>query len=144
MRLFLVFVFSFCTKVLLLISTTSAAPGVTSTNKQACNKECTLDYKPICAGHSENDKDKKSFGNVCVMDKYNCERDESLLRLIHSFIHSTKSYDAYQQFFFFVSLFCRFDTTERGRMSRQQICTFAVKRKHHHGWIMRPQQFCLF
>lgn len=80
------YVISFCTKVLLLISTASAAPGVTSTNKQACTKECTLDYKPICAGHSESDKDKKSFGNVCVMDKYNCERDESLLLFIRLFI----------------------------------------------------------
>ncbi|XP_055297192.1 turripeptide Pal9.2-like [Sitodiplosis mosellana] len=77
--------------VLLLISTISTAPGVTSTNKQTCSKECTLDYKPICAGHSPTDKEKKSFGNFCVMEKYNCEKDENLVQLSEGECPGSKS-----------------------------------------------------
>lgn len=45
---------------------------------------------------------------------------------------------------FFVSFFRRFDTTERGRMSRQQISSFAVKRKQHYfrlDWVTKTISF---
>lgn len=63
--------------VLLTISSVLAAPGVTPANKK-CANECSLDYNPVCAGPAgTNDiKLKKSFGNICVMQKYNCEKSE--------------------------------------------------------------------
>lgn len=62
-------------KVVLIISTIQAAPGTTTANK--CN-ECPLDYKPVCGGPAgaTDNKLKKSFGSICVMQKYNCEKNE--------------------------------------------------------------------
>lgn len=59
---------------MLIISTIHAAPGK-SANK--CN-DCDLDYKPVCAGPAgtTDKKAMKSFGSVCVMQKYNCEKNE--------------------------------------------------------------------
>lgn len=70
--------------VLLFISSILAAPGVTPTNKPACTQDCSLEYAPVCAGPkgTTNDREKKSFGNDCVMKKYNCEKGESLLIFI--------------------------------------------------------------
>ncbi|XP_031628574.1 uncharacterized protein LOC116344247 [Contarinia nasturtii] len=67
--------------VLLVISSIFAAPGVTPNTKDC--KECNLDYVPVCAGPkgTQNDREKKSFGSVCVMEKYNCENDEKLVKL---------------------------------------------------------------
>lgn len=64
--------------VLLLIGAIFASPGVTPKTK-ACERDCP-DYKPICAGpkSAASDKEKKSFGSVCVMEKYNCEKNEGL------------------------------------------------------------------
>lgn len=66
--------------VLLIISSILAAPGVTPAT-QNCGDVCPLDYQPICGGPSgtTNDREKKSFGNNCVMKKYNCEKGESEL-----------------------------------------------------------------
>ncbi|KAL1130100.1 hypothetical protein AAG570_013039 [Ranatra chinensis] len=36
-----------------------------------CNMACTQEYSPICAGDGHNKP--LSFGNVCVLEKYNCE-----------------------------------------------------------------------
>lgn len=61
--------------VLLIISSILAAPGATNKN---CAKACTLDYTPVCAGPAgtTDNKQKKTFGNICVMHNYNCEKNE--------------------------------------------------------------------
>lgn len=71
---------------MLIISTIWAAPGVTPSTAKAC-EECKLNYDPICAGPqgTKNDREKKSFGNLCVMKKYNCEKGESLLNIFFLF-----------------------------------------------------------
>lgn len=70
--------------LVVLFNVILAAPGVTAVSKP-CN-ECPLNYEPICAGPpgTTNDKDKKSFGNECVMEKYNCEKNESKFAILWS------------------------------------------------------------
>lgn len=83
--------FACCVALVLVVlfNVILAAPGVTAVSKP-CN-ECPLNYEPICAGPpgTTNDKDKKSFGNECVMEKYNCEKNESKFAWLWSkYIHN--------------------------------------------------------
>lgn len=96
--------------VLLLISSIFAAPGVTTTNKTACTEECSLEYDPICAGEEGNTNEKmnKSFGNICVMYKYNCEKNESLLPFFKYF-YSIESYLILHASFLLHFFFSRID-----------------------------------
>lgn len=50
-------------------STTTVSP------KSKCKSECPNDYAPICG--SDGAKVNLSFGNKCVMEKYNCEHNAS-------------------------------------------------------------------
>lgn len=44
--------------------------------KKKCAEDCPFDYLPVCGGTADNNE-KKSFGNECVMRKYNCEKGAS-------------------------------------------------------------------
>lgn len=44
--------------------------------KKKCAEECPFDYAPVCGG-TAGSNEKKSFGNDCVMRKYNCEKGAS-------------------------------------------------------------------
>lgn len=66
---------------MLLVSAIVAAP---QTATQAPGKKCENcrdEYNPICAAPtgSKQEKDTISFGNDCVMRKYNCENNKSKL-----------------------------------------------------------------
>lgn len=143
-KLFLFFFSSHLYLVLLLISSIFAAPGVTPTNKPTCTQDCSLEYAPICAGPkgTTNDREKKSFGNDCVMKKYNCEKGESSLIFI-IFIYSMKSIP--NKFYSFLFLH-RFGDTERRRMSRWQISTLAINIKFqiHNYFFFDQKCFVLF
>lgn len=63
-----------------MINSIFAAPDLQNKEKVAkCSEACTFDYTPVCGGPagSTNQKEMKSFGNECVMKKYNCEKGES-------------------------------------------------------------------
>lgn len=66
-----------CT-ALALINVIYAAPGVTPTPKKQC-KQCPLDFDPVCAGapDSNNEREWRSFGNKCVAEIANCEKETS-------------------------------------------------------------------
>ncbi|KAL1461153.1 hypothetical protein WDU94_013081 [Cyamophila willieti] len=65
---------------LAVIATVSAFPAKNGVNAQhnkkkppvKCIEVCTTQYTPICA-HDESGNPPMSFGNECVMRKYNCE-----------------------------------------------------------------------
>lgn len=99
--------------VLLVISSIFAAPGVTPKTKDC--KECGLDYAPVCGGPkgSQNDREKKSFGSICVMEKYNCEKGESMRIQIQN-----KSCDDIKYTLSLIFFVDRFGEIERWRMSR--------------------------
>lgn len=66
---------------MLLVCAIVATPQ-TATQASAKKCEvCSTDYTPICAAPtgSKEEKDKISFGSVCVMRKYNCESNKSKL-----------------------------------------------------------------
>lgn len=68
--------------VLLLVSAIVASPqGTTPSAPKKC-EVCSADFVPICAAPvgSKDDKDKLSFGSVCIMRKYNCEHNKSKFR----------------------------------------------------------------
>ncbi|XP_055532017.1 turripeptide Pal9.2-like [Wyeomyia smithii] len=67
--------------VCLMFAIVQAAPAKEKPSKNTCQKACTFDYTPICAG-LKNSKDKPlSFGNSCVLENYNCENQKSLVVL---------------------------------------------------------------
>ncbi|KAI5706804.1 hypothetical protein M8J75_011502 [Diaphorina citri] len=67
---------------LAVIASVSAYPAKGGSNSQInkkkntpppkCIEICTTNYEPVCA-HDENVKSDITFGNECVMRKYNCE-----------------------------------------------------------------------
>lgn len=66
---------------MLLVSAIVATPQTaTQTPAKKC-EVCSTDFVPICAAPtgSKEEKDKISFGSVCVMRKYNCENNKSKL-----------------------------------------------------------------
>lgn len=42
-----------------------------------CGQACTLDYTPICASPKSGKGADLSFGNKCVLEKYNCEHNDA-------------------------------------------------------------------
>lgn len=50
-----------------------AGPTKASNLSKPC-KSCSLDYVPVCAGPATGTEKPKSFGSVCVLDNYNCEK----------------------------------------------------------------------
>ncbi|EAT48797.1 AAEL000211-PA [Aedes aegypti] len=63
--------------VVLIIGLAQAVPAKEKPTSK-CNTACTDDYTPVCGG-VKGSKDKPiSFGNECVMQKYNCENKKSL------------------------------------------------------------------
>ncbi|XP_055592533.1 turripeptide Pal9.2 [Uranotaenia lowii] len=46
--------------------------------KKVCGRSCTFDYTPVCGGVKGSNDKPLSFGNTCVMEKYNCENGKSL------------------------------------------------------------------
>ncbi|XP_065087356.1 turripeptide Pal9.2-like [Ochlerotatus camptorhynchus] len=63
--------------VLLAIVAVQAGPAKEKPTSK-CTKACSFDYTPVCAG-AKDSKDKPiSFGNVCVMENYNCDNKKSL------------------------------------------------------------------
>uniref|UniRef100_A0A1B6IC76 Kazal-like domain-containing protein n=1 Tax=Homalodisca liturata TaxID=320908 RepID=A0A1B6IC76_9HEMI len=60
----------------------SSAKKATSTTtkppKPKCDTACPDDYTPICANEKGSSEKAKSFGNICVMNKYNCEHGTNL------------------------------------------------------------------
>lgn len=71
---------------LAVIASVSAHPAKGQANNQQnkkkntptpkCIEICTTTYAPICA-HDEAGSPPLSFGNECVMRKYNCESNKS-------------------------------------------------------------------
>nr|ARA71543.1 Kazal-type serine protease inhibitor [Actias selene] len=48
--------------------------------KKACLHDCTnVKFEPICA--TKGGEKPKSFGSVCVMNNYNCERKDTLRKI---------------------------------------------------------------
>lgn len=72
--------------VLLLSSSILAAPG----ESESCPKICSAEYAPVCAGPagSHDNKQTKTFGNLCAMQIYNCEHNERqyLYLLLNKFV----------------------------------------------------------
>ncbi|XP_053687533.1 turripeptide Pal9.2-like [Sabethes cyaneus] len=65
----------------LTLAIVQGLPAKEKPSKSTCQKACTFDYTPICAG-LKNSKDKPlSFGNTCVLENYNCENQKSLVVL---------------------------------------------------------------
>jgi hypothetical protein len=58
------------------LKTTSTSTTISPSRK--CKSECPNDYNPICG--SDGAKVNLSFGNKCVMEKYNCEHNTSKSR----------------------------------------------------------------
>lgn len=56
------------------LKTTSTTTTISPARK--CKSECPNDYNPICG--SDGAKVNLSFGNKCVMEKYNCEHNAKL------------------------------------------------------------------
>jgi hypothetical protein len=56
------------------LKTTSSTTMASTARK--CKSECPNDYNPICG--SDGAKVNLSFGNKCVMEKYNCEHNTKL------------------------------------------------------------------
>lgn len=68
--------FRILTSVMLIIGLAQAIPAKEKPTAK-CNAACTDDYTPVCGG-VKGSKDKPiSFGNECVMQKYNCENKKS-------------------------------------------------------------------
>lgn len=75
---------------MLVVSAIVATPQTaTKAPAKKCDV-CATDFVPICAAPngSKDEKDKISFGSVCVMRKYNCENNKSKLNAdkFHIFI----------------------------------------------------------
>lgn len=53
--------------------------AVTPPPRKPCESECQTDYQPICVGPAgaTNAREKKSFGNDCVLKNYNCQNNAS-------------------------------------------------------------------
>jgi hypothetical protein len=55
---------------------TTSTTTTTLSPARKCKSECPNDYNPICG--SDGAKVNLSFGNKCVMEKYNCEHNAKL------------------------------------------------------------------
>ncbi|XP_058067356.1 vasotab-TY2 [Anopheles bellator] len=47
--------------------------------KSQCTKACTADYTPVCGVPKEGKGSTVTFGNTCVMEKYNCESQKNYI-----------------------------------------------------------------
>lgn len=48
--------------------------SVAAPNKK-CNNACPFNYAPVCAGPEAGADKPLSFGNECVLNNYNCEKN---------------------------------------------------------------------
>uniref|UniRef100_T1E3E4 Putative kazal domain-containing peptide n=1 Tax=Psorophora albipes TaxID=869069 RepID=T1E3E4_9DIPT len=62
---------------LLVVTVVSAVPAKDKPAKK-CADSCPFDYTPVCGGVKDSKEKPISFGNSCVMEKYNCENKKSL------------------------------------------------------------------
>ncbi|KAJ6645962.1 Vasotab [Pseudolycoriella hygida] len=62
--------------VVMLISMTMMVQAAEKRRPKDCQSICTMHYDPVCAGGAG--ESPKSFGNICVMQNYNCENNKNL------------------------------------------------------------------
>ncbi|XP_054258131.1 uncharacterized protein LOC128983031 [Macrosteles quadrilineatus] len=61
-------------------SVKKATSTTTKPPKPKCDEKCPEDYTPVCGKEKDSTEKPKSFGNICVMNKFNCEHGTNLIK----------------------------------------------------------------
>lgn len=76
----------------------SASPAKDPPKKSPCADVCTSDYTPVCGSPGSGDGNSQiTFGNKCVMEKYNCESKKCKFAITNFVrtLNDTKHFDEF-------------------------------------------------